>query len=114
MPIILHIKQIYKILYQIGEKLPKQHKLGIHRQIEGLAIEILEIAIETALRPQPEKHSILYIVRRKIESLKHLVRIERELSIITEKQYIRLASLLVDISMQATGWQKTLMQNPPK
>jgi hypothetical protein len=102
------------MLYQIGTTLPKQHKLGIHQQIETLTIEILEITIEAALRPQQEKHSVLYVARRKIESLKHVIRIERELSIISEKQYLRLASLLVDISMQATGWQKALTQNPPK
>ena len=112
LPIILHIKQVYKILHHIETTLPKQHKLGIHHAIECMTIEILEISIETVLRPRTEKHAVLYIVRRKVEALKHLVRTERELSIISEKQYIRLASLLMDISMMATGWQKSVLQNP--
>ena len=113
LPIILHIKQVYKLLYQIGTKLPKHDKLGLHHELEILTVEILEIGLEAVLRPRSEKHAVLYSLRRKIEALKHLVRIEQELSILSEKQYLALASLLTDISMMATGWQKSLTQNPP-
>ena len=78
-----------------------------------MTVEILEIGLEAVLRPRTEKHAVLYILRRKIEALKHLVRIEQELSMLSEKQYLALASLLTDTSMMATGWQKSLTQNPP-
>ncbi len=98
--------------------MPKREKLGIHHNIEQLSLGLLEISIETVLLPRSEKHAPLYIIRRKVETLKHLVRIEQELHIISEKQYAVLANLLTDISMMATGWQKSTAQNttqnPPK
>ena len=114
----MHIKQVYKLLHTVGNKLPKREKLGIHQSIEKISLELLELSIEAVLLPRLEKHTLLYRIRRKVETLKHLVRIEQELHIISEKQYAVLADLLTDISMMATGWQKSTAQNttqnPPK
>ena len=113
LPIIVHIKRLYKILYQIGNKIPKRDKLGIHQSIENKCLFILSVCIDAALRPKNEKVVLLSQARRDIETLKHLVRMEHELGIIKEKTYLNISSLLQDISMMATGWQKSLQTQKP-
>jgi hypothetical protein len=93
----------------------KRDKLGIHRVIEEKSLRILSMAIDTALHPKIEKPQLLSELRREVETLKHLVRLEQELGIIQERPYLNLSQLLVDISMMATGWQKSIQtQNPQK
>jgi len=95
--------------------MPKRDKLGIHKVIEEKSLKILCQAIDTALHAKTEKIQLLFELRREIETLKHLIRIENELGIIQEKTYLNLSQLLVNISMMATGWQKSLQtQNPQK
>jgi hypothetical protein len=93
----------------------KRDKLGIHKVIEEKCLKILSGTIDSALLPKYEKVQILTETRRDIEILKHLIRLEHELCIIKEKTYFELSHLLVDISMMATGWQKSIQtQNPQK
>jgi len=91
-------------LYCIAEKLSKRDKLGIHSQIEKQSVLCLSLAIESAFKPKHLKQSTLENLRVQIEILKHLIRTEHELSIISEKTYIRLSEQLVEISKMTTGW----------
>src|SRR3989338_10957411 len=110
LPILLHIKRVYTIIYTAGNKIPKRDKLGIQNKIENLTLTILAQTIDSALRPRHEKISLLQTTRRDIETLKHLIRMEHELNIIPEKTYISISQLLTDISMMANGWLKSLTE----
>jgi hypothetical protein len=93
--------------------MPKRDKLGIHKIIEEKCIIILSSSIESALSSRNNKAPLLGKLRRDIEILKHLVRMEYELNIIKDKTYLSLAHMLQDISMMATGWHKSVQtQNP--
>lgn len=95
--------------------MPKRDKLGIHKIIEEKCIIILSNAIDSALSSKDTKALLLGKLRRDIETLKHLIRMEYELNIIKEKTYLSLAHILQDISMMATGWHKSVQtQNPQK
>lgn len=69
--------------------------------------------IKASLAPKTEKSELLKEVRTNLEVLKHLVRTEYELKIITEKQYISAESQLIETSKMTNGWIKYLTQNPP-
>lgn len=97
----------------MGTKMPKHYKLGIHRLIEEKCLAILSLTIDASLRSKQEKIPYLMTSRREIEILKHLIRMEYEIGIINEKSYILIASLLQNISMMATGWQKSLQTQKP-
>jgi len=95
--------------------MPKRDKLGIHKTIEEKCIIILSNSIDSALSPKEDKIMKLGKLRREIETLKHLIRLEYELKIIKEKTYIYIAEILQKISMMATGWHKSIQtQNPRK
>lgn len=51
-------------------------------------------------------------LRVRLESLKHLIRIEHELGIITEKTYIEIQTCLQEGSKMTNGWIKYITKNP--
>lgn len=61
-----------------------------------------------------EKLPALKEGRIRAEVLKHLVRIEAELKIIPEKQYLELAGLLQEISKMINGWIKYMQESPQR
>lgn len=93
--------------------MPKQNKLGIHKTIEENVLRILTLSIDSALRNRQNKLETLNQSRRNTEVLKHLIRLEYELGIIKEKQYIILVNMLENISMMTTGWIKSLEIQKP-
>lgn len=109
------LKDLYKSLYSVGNKLSKRDKLGLHAQLEQLTLETLSLTLEASLNPPIEKHPFLTKARIKTEILKHLVRTEHDLKLIDETTYISLASQLQEISKMVNGWIKDNLQKtrPP-
>lgn len=103
-PIIHKLRLFHKDIYSIAEKLSKRDKLGIHAQIEKQSLACLALAVESAFKPKSLKHISLESLRLQVEVLKHLVRTESELQVLSEKTYLRLAEQLVEISKMTSGW----------
>lgn len=101
-------------MYQTGNKLTKRDKLGIHAQIENIALEIMSDIINASISNKILKQTYLEHSRTSLEILKHLVRTEYELKIIDQKTYIRIEGLLIETSKQINGWLKYITQNPTK
>ncbi len=110
---IVHtIKKVYTIIYQIGNKIPKRDKLGIHAHIERMTLDVMKNIISASLSRKNQKLEILEYARVELEVLKNLIRTEYELKIIPEKTYIYTESLLVETSKMTNGWIKYITQNP--
>ncbi len=60
------------------------------------------------------KSEVLQSLRIKIEILKHLVRMEHEIKIISDKQYLMIEAGLQEISKEASGWERYITSNSPK
>lgn len=86
----------------------KRDKLGIHRHIEEVALQLFDEIIHAGLVGKEKKIPHLEIIRMLIEKLKHLVRLEHEMETIPEKVYIQITSELVEMSKMTTGWLKYL------
>ena len=72
--------------------------------MEKTCIEILSLALESALKPKFSKKESLELLRIKIGLLQNLVRTENELGIISQKSYFYLSSQMIEISKMANGW----------
>jgi hypothetical protein len=70
--------------------------------------------ISASFSPKTKKFELLEKVRVALEITKHLVRTEYELKIITQRQYIQVEAMLVEISKMTNGWIKYVAQNPTK
>jgi len=88
----------------ISDKLPKNHKLGIHAVVQNVCLVILSLAIESAFCPHQTKISTLENLRVKVSVLQNLIRTEQELGIINESNYIRISEKLVEIGKMTNGW----------
>jgi hypothetical protein len=104
--IISHIRLVYKHLYTIGKKLQKGDKLGIHQVVEQKILHSLELAITAVYSTPANKKIHLETLRIQLGICQHLLRTEYELSIISEKSYIHITGLLIEISKQTNGWIK--------
>ena len=112
-PIILHIRKLYTNTYQIGKKLPKSDKLGIHSVIERKILNIFQNAVEASFTEKNKKLLILEKMRIDIELVKQLIRIENEIHILNEGSYINIETALQEISKETNGWINFIKtQNP--
>lgn len=113
-PAIVHaIRILHRELYVIGKRLPKSDKLGIHATTETAALRMLALSVDASFRPKAEKTETLKTLRLATEIAKHLWRTERELNVIDEKTYIRLAASFVGISKMANGWLAYVTKKEP-
>lgn len=102
------------MLHTAGNTLSKRDKLGIHVHIEELALNLFDEIISATLLPKVRKIPFLENARLDIEKMKHLVRMEYEMKIISEKSYISLESELIEASKMINGWLKYASKNPPE
>lgn len=90
--------------------MPKQEKLGIHKTIENICIEILSLSIEASFQSKLYKKETLEKLRIKIGVLQNIIRTENELKIIDDKTYLKIAEQTIEISKQTNGWLNSLTQ----
>lgn len=106
---LVHISfEFYKKIYIISTRLPKKDKLGIFLRIENYCLRVIELLLETALTAKINKITHLEQLRIHLEIIKRLFRISYELSIISQKQFIELISILQEMSKMTNGWIKSL------
>lgn len=97
---------VYREIYQVGKKIPKSDKLGIHTTLQNKILLAFEYSVSAAFADVTSKKVYLEKFRTLIEVSKHLLRTEHELSIIPENTYIRIGKLLVEASKMNTNWLK--------
>jgi hypothetical protein len=107
------MRRLYIYVYQIGNKLPKRDKLGIHNYVEKEFLQVFSLLINASLESKSEKIISVKKARLQIETLKQLFRIEYETKVIPEKTYLNIELKLQEISKMTNGWFKYLQtQNP--
>ncbi len=101
-------------MYGINSQLNKKDKLGIHTKLLDLVLEILKNSIDAGLLDKNNKLPIIKKIRRDIETSKHLIRIESDLKIISDKFYIKTIQELEKISIMTNGWIRSLESRNPQ
>jgi hypothetical protein len=97
---------VYKEIYILGKKIPKADKLGIHTTLQNKVLLAFESTISAAFAEIKVKKEYLEQARTSLETSKHLLRTEHQLSVIPEKSYIHVAGLLVEASKMNAAWLK--------
>ena len=108
MPLIHRLDELYKIVYLIGQKIPKRDRFGLHTKIESLCLDVLKRVITAAFEVKENKKSILSSARIEVEVLKRLIRTANELNVVQYKTYLDLEKRLQEISKMINGWIKYL------
>ena len=78
--------------------------------MENICLDLMSLIIAASLEFRINKLPILNSARIKIETLKRLIRICKELNIIDDKNYIDIEFNLCEISKMTNGWIKYLLK----
>ena len=93
--------------------------MGIYSEIERIILETFSLIIKAVYLSKSDKKPILEQTRVKIEIIKQLIRTAYEVKCLDERNYLRFAEMLQEISKMTNGWIKYLdfqykTQNPPR
>jgi hypothetical protein len=86
------------------DKFPRSRKFTLGDRIETMALDILCSLIEA--RYLRQKTAVLNVVNLKLETLRHLVRLSKDLNCMSIKGYEHASKLLVDLGREVGGWLK--------
>jgi len=90
------------------EKFPRNHKFTIGDRIETLLLDILELLIEAAYTKN--KVNALNQANVKLEKFRFLVRLSKDLKLISNKQYQFANKNIEEIGKQIGGWKKSRIE----
>ena len=80
------------------------------QKIDNLILEILELIFLALNSSKEEKYNCLKQVSLKIDLLKILIRLSKEIKILDNKKYIQLQQELQEIGKMIGGWIKKIKQ----
>ena len=112
-PLVHKIIELYKLIYQTNKQINKRDRFGIILKIETICLELLESSIIASYLPKNEKSTSLKILRIKIEVLKQLLRLTKEVNIINDKKYIDWSGRLIEISKMNNSWLNWATKESP-
>ena len=86
------------------DKFPRARKFSLGDRMEKLALDILELLIEA--KYARVKSSMLAEANLKLEKLRFLVRLSKDLRCLGVKSYGHAAELIDDLGREVGGWLK--------
>lgn len=86
------------------EKFPRSQKYLIGDRVENLMFDILDLLIEAAY--SRKKHHLLKAANLKLEKLRYLIRLSKDLKLLNLKGYEFSARAIDSIGVSIGGWLK--------
>lgn len=105
-PIFKKTYELYKVFYQYLSSFPKSNRYSLGQKCETVLLEILEAVILAGSVPKQDKLSILRKASMKIDVLRVLFTLCKDLKVIDNKKYTALESMAVEIGKMVGGWIK--------
>lgn len=106
-PIFKKTYELYQLFYQYLILFPKGSRYSLGQKCETVLLEILEAVILASSVPKQEKLPILRKASMKIDVLRILFTLCKDLKIIDNKKYTVLENMTIEIGKMIGGWIKT-------
>lgn len=106
-PIFTKTYELYKTFYSYLATFPKKDRYTLGQKCELVLLDLLEGIILASSLSREEKLPILKTASLKLDVLKVLFRLGKDLKIIESKKYLILESFLQEIGKMLGGWIKT-------
>lgn len=106
-PIFKKAYDAYKMFYVFRATVPKQDKYTLWAKSECLLIEILEGILSASYRQKFEKTPILERTSLKLNVLRVLVRLMKDIKAIDNKKYSLLEECIDEIGRMLGGWLRS-------
>lgn len=106
-PIFTKTYELYKTFYGYLPTLPKKDRYTLGQKCELLLLDLLEAIILASSLSKEEKLPVLKRASLKLDVLKVLFRLGKDLKVLDNKKYLILESFLQEIGKMLGGWIKT-------
>lgn len=108
LPILQKMTEFYKLFHGYCEKFPKKDRFTIGQRCENHILVILEELIRVSKTSRDGKAHLLFEISVKLDTLKILIRLLKELKVLNLKQYACLEEQVFEIGKMLGGWIKFL------
>lgn len=107
--LILHrTYDFYKLFYQYLQSFPRKDRYSLGQKCENLILEILELLLLAAQSSKEDKLKRLEEVSAKLNILRILIRLVKEIKVLDFKKYLILQEKINEIGKLLGGWIKSL------
>jgi len=105
-PIFQKAYELYKLLYQYVAGFPKKDRYTLGQRVENSLLDFMESVILASQLSKTEKLPILQKASIKLDVLKVLIRLCKDLKVLDNKKYLILESQIQEIGRMLGGWIK--------
>lgn len=106
-PIFNKTYKLYKIFYEYLSLFPRKDRYTLGQKCEAVLIEILEAVILASSVSKQEKLPVLKRASSKVDVLRVLFSLCKDLKILDNKKYATIDSMLQEVGKMLGGWIKT-------
>ncbi len=111
-PILKKMYGLYKDLHGLRDFIAKKDRHTVWERCEKVTLDVLELLMLAAQRQKRDKYSALELASAKLNVLRVLVRLSKDVKTIDQKKYIMLESQIDEIGRMLGGWMKSLVVTP--
>lgn len=108
MPILHKTYEVYKLFYIYSKYFSKKDRHTIGKKCEDLILDILELIFLALTATRDEKLDILKKISSKLNLLRTLIRLLKDIKIFDLKKYIIIQKEINDIGIMLGSWIKRL------
>jgi hypothetical protein len=105
-PIFQKVYELYKLLYQYVASFPKKDRYTLGQRAENSLLDFMESVILASQLSKIEKLPILQKASIRLDVLKVLIRLCKDLKVLDNKKYLILESNIQEIGRMLGGWIK--------
>jgi len=107
-PIFIKTYELYKTFYSYLPKFPKRDRYTLGQKCELILLDLLENIIVAGYLSKLEKLPLLRKISIKLDVLKVLFRLGKDIKVIDHKKYIEFESYFIEIGRMLGGWIKSV------
>jgi hypothetical protein len=93
------------IIPKVG-KFPRQIRYGLGGRIEAAHLDVLEELVHAQYSRGADRARSLEIANRRLQAARHLLRMAREMNLLSERATVYAAGLQVDLGNQVGAWKR--------
>lgn len=106
-PIFHKLYDLYKVLNAYQGLIPKSQRYSLWLKCENTTLELLETLIQIGHKKGGDRLQSLYIISDKLDVLKVLFRLAKDIRILDNKQILQMQTIIQEIGKMVGGWIKT-------
>lgn len=106
-PIFKKAFELYKISHLLRKSMPKQDRFTIWQRYENTILDIMDYILLAAQLPKVKKLPELEKINFRLNFLRVLLRLAKEINTIDNKKYTQMEAILNEIGRMLGGWLKS-------